>query len=169
MTPSDRDLESLAAELGRALTARGWRVATAESCTGGWIAKAVTDVAGSSQWFEGGVVAYSNAAKTALLGVPGDVLAMHGAVSEETVRAMAEGVRGRFAADLAVAVSGVAGPDGGTADKPVGLVHFAFAAPGGVTAARRIFAGNRETVRRQTVALALERLLELARDDGARG
>jgi nicotinamide-nucleotide amidase len=169
MTPADRDLEALAIELGRALAARGWRVATAESCTGGWIAKALTDVAGSSRWFEGGVVAYSNAAKTALLGVPGDVLAAHGAVSEETVRAMALSVRGRFAADVAVAVSGIAGPDGGSAEKPVGTVHFAFAAPGGVTAARRIFAGSRETVRRQSVALALERLVELARADAARG
>ena len=85
----------------------------------------------------------------------------YGAVSEETVRAMAEGARSRFAADIAVAVSGIAGPDGGTADKPVGTVHFAWAEPGGVTAARRIFAGSRETVRRLTVALALERLNEL--------
>lgn len=165
MTPTDRDLEALAVTLGRALEKRGWRLSAAESCTGGWIAKAVTDVAGSSQWFDGGIVAYSNAAKVALLGVPSDVLAAHGAVSEATVRAMAEGARSRFAADLAVAVSGVAGPGGGTADKPVGTVHFAWAAPGGVTAARRIFAGNRESVRRQTVALALERLLELAAKD----
>ena len=161
MTPTDADLEALALMLGRALAARGWRVVTAESCTGGWIAKALTDVAGSSQWFEGGVVAYSNAAKLALLGVPSDVLAAHGAVSEPVVRAMAEGVRTRFAAELAVAVSGVAGPGGGTADKPVGTVHFAWAAPGGVTAARRIYAGGREAVRRQTVGLALERLAEL--------
>jgi nicotinamide-nucleotide amidase len=165
VTPTDRDLEALALTLGRALEKRGWRLAAAESCTGGWIAKAMTDVAGSSQWFDGGVVAYSNAAKIALLGVPSDVLAAHGAVSEATVRAMAEGARSRFAADLAVAVSGVAGPGGGTADKPVGTVHFAWAAPGGVTAARRIFAGNRESVRRQTVGLALERLLELVAAD----
>ena len=138
---------------------RGWRLATAESCTGGWIAKALTDVAGSSQWFDGGIVAYSNAAKTALLGVPGEVLAAHGAVSEEVVRAMAEGARRAFAADLAIAVSGIAGPGGGTSDKPVGIVHFAWATASGVTAARRIFAGGRESVRRQTVALALERLI----------
>jgi len=165
VTPTDRDLEALALTLGRALEKRGWRLSAAESCTGGWIAKAVTDVAGSSQWFDGGIVAYSNAAKVALLGVPSDVLAAHGAVSEATVRAMAEGARSRFAADLAVAVSGVAGPGGGSAEKPVGTVHFAWAAPGGVTAARRVFAGNRESVRRQTVALALERLLELAAKD----
>ena len=168
MTPSDRDLEALARKLGRALQERRSRVATAESCTGGWIAKALTDVAGSSQWFDGGIVAYSNAAKIALLGVPGDVLASHGAVSEETVRAMAEGARTRLAADFAVAVSGIAGPDGGSAEKLVGTVHFAWAAPGGVTAARRIFAGDRETVRRLTVALALERLVELVVGDERR-
>ncbi len=168
MTPADRDLEALASKLGGALRARRLRVATAESCTGGWIAKALTDIAGSSQWFDGGVVAYSNAAKIALLGVPGDVLAAHGAVSEAVVRAMAEGARSRFAADLAVAVSGVAGPGGGSADKPVGTVHFAWAAPGGVTAARRIFAGDREAVRRLTVALALERLVELVAEDDRR-
>src|SRR5687768_239257 len=155
MTPTDRDLEAVALKLGRAMQVRGWRLAAAESCTGGWIAKALTDVAGSSQWFEGGVVSYSNAAKAELLGVPPDVLAAHGAVSEETVRAMAEGARHRFAADLGVAVSGIAGPGGGTQDKPVGTVHFAWAAPGGTTAARRIFAGGRESVRRQSVALAL--------------
>ena len=161
MTPTDRDLEALALTLGRELEKRRWRLAVAESCTGGWIAKAMTDVAGSSQWFEGGIVAYSNAAKIGLLGLSGDMLAAHGAVSEETVCAMAEGARSRFAADIAVAVSGIAGPGGGTADKPVGTVHFAWAEPSGVTAARRIFAGSRETVRRLTVALALERLNEL--------
>jgi len=161
MTPSDEDLEAAALKLGQALRARGWRLATAESCTGGWIGKALTDVAGSSQWFDGGIVAYSNAAKTALLGVAGNVLAAHGAVSEEAVRAMAEGARQKFAADLSIAVSGIAGPDGGTADKPVGTVHFAWATASGVAAARRIFAGGRESVRRQTVALALERLIEL--------
>jgi nicotinamide-nucleotide amidase len=161
MTPGDAELEASALQLGQALHGRGWRLAAAESCTGGWIAKALTDVAGSSQWFDGGIVAYSNAAKTALLGVAGDVLAAHGAVSEEVVRAMAEGARQRFAADISVAVSGVAGPGGGTDDKPVGTVHFAWATADGVTAARRIFAGGREAVRRQTVALALERLIEL--------
>jgi nicotinamide-nucleotide amidase len=168
MMPADRDLEALALKLGRALHVRGWRLAAAESCTGGWIAKVLTDVPGSSQWFDGSIVAYSNAAKTGLLGVPGEVLAARGAVSEETVRAMAEGARSRFAADLAVAVSGVAGPGGGTADKPVGTVHFAWAAPSGMTAARRIFAGSRESVRRQTVALALERLVDFVWDDEQR-
>src|SRR5688572_10254299 len=134
MTPTDRDLEALALKLGRALHVRGWRLATAESCTGGWIGKVLTDVPGSSQWFDGGVVAYSNAAKTGLLGVSNDVLAVHGAVSEEAVRAMAEGARSRFSADLAVAVSGIAGPGGGSPDKPVGIVHFAWAAASGITA-----------------------------------
>lgn len=165
MTSSDRDLEALALKLGRALHVRGWRLGVAESCTGGWIAKVLTDVAGSSQWFEGGVVAYSNAAKIELLGVPSELLASHGAVSEQAVRAMAEGARRRLAVDLAVAVIGIAGPGGGTQDKPVGTVHFAWVAPQRVTAARRIFAGSRESVRRQTVALALERLVDLVRDD----
>jgi len=165
MIENDHELEELALKLGRAVQARGWRLATAESCTGGWIAKALTDVAGSSQWFEGGVVAYSNAAKTELLGVPSATLAAHGAVSEETVCAMVEGARTRFGADLAVAVSGIAGPGGGTEDKPVGTVHFAWAAPERVVAARRIFAGTRDLVRRQAVALALERLVELVGDD----
>jgi nicotinamide-nucleotide amidase len=167
-TATDRDLEALALKLGRAMHVRGWRLATAESCTGGWIAKVLTDVAGSSQWFDGGVVAYSNAAKAELLGVPSDVLAAHGAVSEEAVRAMADGARRRFGAQLAVAVSGIAGPTGGTADKPVGTVHFAWAAPQKITVARRVFAGGREAVRRQTVALALERLVDLVWDDERR-
>jgi nicotinamide-nucleotide amidase len=165
VTPSDRDLEELALRLGRALHVRGWRLAVAESCTGGFLAKVLTDVAGSSQWFEGGVVSYSNAAKAELLGVPRETLAAHGAVSEETVRAMAEGARVRFAADVAVAVSGIAGPGGGTEDKPVGMVHFAWAAAGELTAARRIFAGSRDAVRRHSVGLALERLIELISDD----
>ena len=168
MIGTDQELAALALKLGRALLVQGWRVAAAESCTGGWIAKVLTDVPGSSQWFDGGVVAYSNAAKTGLLGVSSDLLTAHGAVSEEAVRAMAEGARSRFSADLAVAVSGIAGPGGGTADKPVGTVHFAWAAAGGMTAARRIFAGSRESVRRQTVALALERLVDLVSDDERR-
>jgi PncC family amidohydrolase len=165
MMETDRDLEALALKLGRALHVRGWHLATAESCTGGWITKALTDVAGSSQWLEGGVVAYSNAAKTELLDVPSELLAVYGAVSEEAVRAMAEGARKRFGVDLAVAVSGIAGPGGGTQDKPVGTVHFAWSAPNRVLAARRIFAGSRESVRRQSVALALERLVDLVWDN----
>jgi nicotinamide-nucleotide amidase len=168
VSPADHELEALARKLGRALHVRGWRVAAAESCTGGWIAKALTDVAGSSQWFDGSVVSYSNAAKTVLLGVPGEALEAHGAVSEAAVRAMAEGARSRFGTQLAVAVSGVAGPTGGSADKPVGTVWFAWATPARVTTLLRHFSGDREAVRRQTVAAALERLIDLVwRDERA--
>lgn len=159
MPPSDRDLEALAMRLGTALLAHRARAATAESCTGGWIAKAITDVAGSSQWFDGGVVSYSNDLKERMLGVPTALLKAHGAVSEAVVRAMAEGVRARSGADFAVAVSGVAGPGGGTPDKPVGLVWFAWASSAGMSAERRELTGDREAIRRGTVAHALERLL----------
>ena len=162
MTPTDEELAALAAQLGRALEARNLRVATAESCTGGWIAKALTDIPGSSRWVEGGVVAYSNSAKSSLLGVAAGTVAAHGAVSEPVVRAMAEGARARFGVPLTVAVSGVAGPDGGTPDKPVGTVWFAWANGRETTAACERFAGDREAVRRQSVDFALRRLLELA-------
>ena len=162
MIVTDARLAELAAALGRALQARNLRVATAESCTAGWIAKALTDIAGSSQWFEGGLVAYSNAAKSSLLGVPAGLIAVHGAVSEPVVRAMAEGARARLGVALAVAVSGVAGPDGGTPDKPVGTVWFAWANGRETTAVREQLGGDREAVRRQSVALALNRLIELA-------
>lgn len=162
MTPTDDELAALAVRLGRALDARYLRVATAESCTGGWIAKALTDIPGSSRWVEGGVVAYSNSAKSSLLGVAAGTVAAHGAVSEPVVRAMAEGARARFGVPLTVAVSGVAGPDGGTPDKPVGTVWFAWANGRETTAARALFPGDREAVRRQSVDLALRRLLELA-------
>jgi nicotinamide-nucleotide amidase len=169
MTAGDQELEALALKLGRALRVRGWRLATAESCTGGWIAKSLTDIPDSSQWFESGVVSYSNAAKTQLLGVPTDLIAAHGAVSEPAVRAMADGARARFGTDVALAVSGIAGPNGGTADKPVGTVCFAWATPSGTTVARRAFAGGREAVRRQSVALALERLIDLVWRDEQHG
>jgi len=171
MTATDQELEALALRLGRALLVRGWRVATAESCTGGWIAKTLTDVPGSSQWFDGSIVSYSNAAKTNLLGVSQELLAAHGAVSEQVVRAMANGARERFHTELAMAVSGIAGPDGGTPDKPVGTVCFAWATPTGTGtgAARRVFAGGRDSVRRQSVAFAIERLVDLVwRDERPR-
>lgn len=169
MTAADQELEALALRLGRALLVRGWRVAAAESCTGGWIAKTLTDVAGSSQWFDGGVVSYSNASKTDLLGVSPELLAAHGAVSEAVVRAMANGARERFRTELAVAVSGIAGPDGGTPEKPVGTVCFAWAAPTGTGAVRRVFAGGRDSVRRQSVAFAIERLVDLVWRDERTG
>lgn len=160
MPCSDPELEAFAVRLGEALLARHAQVATAESCTGGWIAKALTDVPGSSQWFGAGLVSYSDRAKTELLGVPADLIETHGAVSEPVVRAMVDGCLQRTHAEVGVAVSGVAGPDGGSADKPVGTVWFAFATPSGIDSERCRFDGGREVVRRQTVAHALAGLLE---------
>jgi nicotinamide-nucleotide amidase len=162
--PTDVDLQQLALAVGDRLQARAETLVTAESCTGGWIAKACTDVSGSSKWFQGGVVAYSNALKVALLGVPEGLLAQHGAVSEPIVRAMATGVLARTGSTVAVAVSGVAGPDGGTPDKPVGTVWLAWGwrqEDGSFRVETRSerFAGGRDEVRRWTVRLALERLL----------
>ncbi len=158
------DLETLAAALVAELTAAGKTLATAESCTGGWIAKALTDVAGSSACFGFGIVSYSNAAKEALLGVKPATLARHGAVSEAVVHEMAAGVLGVSGADLGVAVSGIAGPDGGSADKPVGTVCFGWSRRSGagleVTTGRRRFAGDRDAVRLQSVVVALEGVRE---------
>jgi len=150
----------LAADLGRELLRQGLKVATAESCTGGLIAGAITDVPGSSDWFDRGVVTYSNAAKFELLGVRPEILEMEGAVSEAVAREMADGAIARSAAELAVAVTGVAGPGGGTAQKPVGMVCLAFARRGQPTeAATRHFPGDRAAVREATVIAALEGLL----------
>lgn len=152
------DIAVLARRTGEALLAADRRVATAESCTGGWIAKALTDVAGSSSWFGTGLVTYSNEAKCSLLGVRAETLEECGAVSEETVREMASGALAASGADVAVAVSGIAGPDGGTPDKPVGTVWFAWAVSGAtpVTCAECVhFDGDRETVRRRSVCHAL--------------
>jgi len=163
--PPDEPAHALAAELGRALLARGWRVTVAESCTGGLLAGAITSVAGSSDWFDVGFVTYSNGAKIALLGVPGSVLDAYGAVSEETARAMAEGALAKSGADVAAAVTGIAGPSGGTPAKPVGTVCFAWAAKGGAVAATtRRFDGDRAAVRAASVTFALEGLLQRARD-----
>ena len=157
------DLPEMIAEVAGHLLASGRQLVTAESCTGGWIAKACTDQPGSSQWFRGGVVVYTDELKVALLGVQPGTLAGHGAVSEATVREMACGALGRLGGDVAVAVSGIAGPDGGTADKPVGTVWFAWAmrAPGGtdVRTAIHLLAGNREQVRQQAVVVALRGVL----------
>lgn len=147
-------------QLAEALRTRGWRLATAESCTGGLIAAACTDLAGSSDWFERGFVSYSNAAKTELLGVPPALIAAHGAVSEAVVRAMAEGAVTHSRAEVSVAVTGVAGPSGGSADKPVGTVWFGWCVGGQIHAERLLFAGDRAAVRAQTVAHALGRLLQ---------
>ncbi|WPZ33238.1 CinA family protein [Thalassobaculum sp. OXR-137] len=140
--------------------ARGVMIATAESCTGGLIAGCLTEIAGSSAVVERGFVTYSNEAKTEMLGVPAETIAAMGAVSEEVARAMAEGALAHSRAGLTVAVTGVAGPGGGTAEKPVGLVHFGCAMAGGETVHRReIFPGDRSAVREATVRTALEMLL----------
>jgi len=158
------DDESLVLQLAGALRARGWHLATAESCTGGLIAAACTAVAGSSDWFERGFVTYSNAAKSDLLGVDAALIAAEGAVSERVARAMAEGALARSPADLTVAVTGIAGPGGGSAGKPVGLVWLALAQRGGGTNAERLqLEGDRSAVRAQTVHIALARLLAIAR------
>ncbi len=138
-----------------------WLLTTAESCTGGLIAAACTELAGSSTWFERGFVTYSNAAKTELLGVDAALITRQGAVSQAVVRAMATGAIQRSHAQVAVAVTGVAGPSGGSADKPVGTVWFGFAWPGGICTEVQHFAGDRSTVRQATVRHALTRLTEL--------
>lgn len=162
-SPNDAELDRVAARVAAQLQAAGDRLVAAESCTGGWVAKACTDRPGSSAWFLGGVVAYSNALKSALLGVPPDALDQHGAVSEPVVRAMAAGALDRLGGSVAVAVSGIAGPDGGTPDKPVGTVWFAWARRHGerveVCAECVPFAGDRDAVRRQAVLRALDGVL----------
>ena len=151
----------LVVQLAALLTARGWMLATAESCTGGMIAAACTDLAGSSAWLERGFVSYSNAAKTELLGVPASLIAAHGAVSEEVARAMAQGALAHAHAQCALAVTGVAGPAGGSADKPVGTVWFAWATPAGLHSECQHFAGGRAQVRSATVAHSVGRLIAL--------
>lgn len=161
------DPESLlraARELCDALRARGWRLATAESCTGGGIAHAITSIAGSSEVFDRGFVTYSNDAKIEMLAVDAAALARHGAVSEPVALAMADGALRASRADIAVAVTGIAGPGGGTATKPVGLVCLAWATLDGErSAATHRLDGDRAAVRAQSVALALEGLVVLAR------
>jgi nicotinamide-nucleotide amidase len=162
---TDQDLYQLAEELGRSARAAGWRIVTAESCTAGWIAKALTDVPGSSQWVDSGYVTYSNSAKMRDVGVSARTLAEHGAVSEATVREMADGALRATGVEMAIAVSGIAGPDGGTAEKPVGTVWFAVATPEAQGPAaiceHRHFGGDREQVRRQSVEHALRLALKL--------
>ncbi len=156
------DLVNLATELGIALKSRGLVLALAESCTGGWTAQCITTVAGSSAWFDRGFVTYSNAAKQEMLGVPADTINSYGAVSPETARAMALGALRYSRADIAAAITGIAGPDGGSADKPVGTVCFAWATRNGrILDAVERFSGDREDVRRQSVNTALSGLLQL--------
>ena len=160
---TDPELYALAEQVGRALKAKGLMMTAAESCTGGWIAQAMTAVPGSSEWFERGFVTYTNIAKQEMLGVNLATLEAHGAVSEPTVREMAQGALARSHAQVAVSVSGVAGPSGGTPQKPVGTVCFGWGLIGGAAQSATLhFDGDREAVRRQSVAYALQRVLALA-------
>ena len=152
---------ALTALLADLLLEKAFFLATAESCTGGMIAAACTDLAGSSTWFDRGFVSYSNAAKTGMLGVDATLIAEHGAVSEPVARAMAAGTLARSQAQVAIAVTGVAGPSGGSADKPVGTVWFGFALDGQVHTELQRFAGDRAAVRAATVQHALRRLAQL--------
>ena len=154
-------IDDLTGQLAHLLPSRGLMLCTAESCTGGLIAAACTDRAGSSVWFERGFVSYSNAAKTDLLGVPADLIVRHGAVSQEVARAMAAGALVHAQAQLAVAVTGVAGPGGGSADKPVGTVWLAWALGSQVRTELRHFEGDRGAVRQATVVRALQGLIEM--------
>jgi nicotinamide-nucleotide amidase len=155
-------ITELARRLGAACKRRGVMVATAESCTGGGVAEAITRIAGSSDWFERGFVTYSNGAKEEMLGVSAAALVAHGAVSEAVAAEMAAGAIAHSAADVAAAITGIAGPGGGTPEKPVGLVWFAWAYRGGSAQCRRfVFKGDREAVRRQSIAVALQGLIDL--------
>lgn len=161
MNPSEQRLEQLAADLGQQLLLAQAHVSTAESCTGGGIAEMITRVAGSSAWFEAGYVTYSNRQKTQQLGVPAALFESVGAVSQAVVEAMVRGAQAQSAARFAVAVSGVAGPGGGSADKPVGTVWLAWGDGEQLYSQRCQFAGDRQAVRRQTVETALHGLIRL--------
>ncbi|MET0542664.1 MAG: CinA family protein [Variovorax sp.] len=160
----DDEVPALVRTLAELLAARGWMMATAESCTGGLIAGACTDLAGSSGWFERGFVTYSNEAKTELIGVDAALIGAHGAVSEPVARAMAEGAVAHSRAQVSVAVTGVAGPGGGSPEKPVGTVWFGWSVGGLVRTERRRFRGDRAAVRAATVHYALQNLVTLLRN-----
>jgi nicotinamide-nucleotide amidase len=153
-------LGRLSAEIGRRLKSANATLVTAESCTGGWVAQVITATAGSSAWFDRGFVTYSNEAKQELLAVSVQTLGRHGAVSEETAREMALGALARSKCTLALSVTGIAGPGGGSKEKPVGTVCFAWARSGGARSETRHFTGDRENVRKQSVIRALEGLVE---------
>ena len=156
--PTQAKLEVLAAELGTWLLAKGQTLATAESCTGGWVAQCLTAIAGSSAWFDRGFVTYSNQAKVDMLGVPEDVLRDHGAVSEPTALAMVNGVLAHSQADWVLSITGIAGPSGGSPEKPVGTVCFAWGRNGEAYCSTECFGGSRPEVRAQAVAFAIQQL-----------
>jgi nicotinamide-nucleotide amidase len=160
---TDAELQKLSEQVGAKLLAARRLLVTAESCTGGWIGKVLTDISGSSSWYLGGAISYSNALKESLLGVKAETLAAHGAVSDATAREMAAGALVRFGGDIAIAVTGIAGPNGGTPDKPVGTVWFAWAVRDSseVRTLREVFSGDRDQVRRATVHRALTEVLSL--------
>ncbi|MDD5035875.1 MAG: nicotinamide-nucleotide amidase [Methylococcaceae bacterium] len=167
MNIDDETLYALSQRVGSLLLDRSQMLAAAESCTGGWVCQCLTEVAGSSRWFDRGFVTYSNEAKRELLGVEESILVEQGAVSEATVRAMTAGVLRNSQADCALAISGIAGPGGATVGKPVGTVWFAWQRRNGDCIARREwFDGDRRAVRRQAVALALQGILDLYAGDG---
>jgi nicotinamide-nucleotide amidase len=165
MTADHPELRKLSLRVGHALLKQQWTVATAESCTGGWIAKALTDIAGSSSWFAEGFVVYSNQAKVARLGVPVAILRKHGAVSAATAKAMASGALRRARTHLSVAVTGIAGPGGAVPGKPVGTVYICWARQRirsiQMVVVRKQFRGDRDAVRRKTVKVALQGLLRV--------
>jgi PncC family amidohydrolase len=156
------ELVALAERLQRICLERSLSVAAGESCTGGLVADAITDISGSSAYFHGSIVAYANEAKMGLLDVPGEVLAAHGAVSAQVARAMAEGARGRLGATLAVGITGIAGPGGGSEEKPVGLTYVAVADPEGVEVRRFTWQGDRDANKVASAEAALELLIERA-------
>ncbi len=159
---SDEELKQLATELGDRLKARGWMLATAESCTGGWVGQLVTAQPGSSSWYERGFITYANDAKIEMLDVPETTLAEHGAVSEETAMAMAAGALAHSHAQAALAISGIAGPSGGTREKPVGLVCYGWAlADGTLMSSTCRLDGDRDEIRSRAVAAALRGLIDL--------
>jgi nicotinamide-nucleotide amidase len=159
---NNEELHQLASELGDKMLARGWMLATAESCTGGWAGQLITSIPGSSHWYERGFITYANAAKTEMLGVPPEILETHGAVSEETAVAMAAGALKHSHAQAALAISGIAGPGGGTPQKPVGLVCYGWALADGTRMSSTCrLDGDREEIRSRAVAAALRGLIEL--------
>lgn len=159
--PLAHSMKTLLTSLASALMARNWTLCTAESCTGGLIAATCTELSGSSDWFDRGFVTYSNTAKTEMLDVPAELIVQHGAVSEPVARAMAEGAAQRSGCQLAVAVTGIAGPSGGSPEKPVGTVWVSWHVQGRTVSTRHVFTGNRQQVRESTVTCALQGLLDM--------